>query len=135
MIIPGLDWAGAMVFWIAVCVIAVSAIFFHYRTRVSRDRLLQSLVDKGQPIPPELLRVNAGGSRSFFCSWRAGVLLICIGIAIFVSQYFGSFYGGGPFAAFGRRGIGAVFPFMIGVGFVTIALFERRSPPNPPPGR
>jgi hypothetical protein len=124
-----------MVFWIAVCVIAVSAIFFRHRTRVSRDRLLQSLVDKGQPIPPELLRPHASGSRSFFCSWRAGVILICLGIAIFLSQYFGSFYGGGPFEAFGRRGFGAVFPFMIGVAFVTIALVERRSPPTPPPER
>lgn len=122
-----------MIFWIVVGVIAVSAIFFRHRTRVSRDRLLQSLVDKGQPIPSELLRQSAGSSRSFFCSWRAGVILICIAIAIFVSARFGTFYDGGPFAGFGRRGIGAVFPFMIGVAFVAIALLERRLPPSPPP--
>ena len=110
--------------------IVVSAIFFRYRARVSRDRLLQSLVEKNQPIPPELLRRDAGNTGYSFCSWRAGVILICIAIAIFVSQYFGSFYGGGPFDGFGRRGIGAVFPFMIGVAFVTIALLDRRSPPR-----
>ncbi len=124
-----------MAFWIAVCVIAVSAIFFRYRARVSRDRLMQSLVEKGSTHSAELLRHNVVSSRFLLCSWRGGVILICLAIAIFVSQYFGSFYGGGPFEGFGRRGIGAAFPFMNGIAFVTIALLDRRLPPTPPPDK
>ena len=44
-----------LVFWGAIVLIVFAVSYFNYRTRVSRHRLLEKLVEKGQQITPELL--------------------------------------------------------------------------------
>jgi peptidoglycan/LPS O-acetylase OafA/YrhL len=128
------DWF--MIFWVIVAVIAICAIFFRYRESVSRDRTIQTLAEKGQPIPPELIRDGYHHGYGYW-GWRyrnpfrTGIILICVGIAIFLSSA-------------GHRSLdpdnwhdwslsGAVFPLMIGVALLVIGMFDRRPPPPPAP--
>jgi Domain of unknown function (DUF6249) len=116
------------IFWIAVVAIVFFGNFFSYRERASRHRMIETLAEKGQPIPPEYL----GNGRRYY-SMRysnpvgSGIYLMCIGIALFV--FFWAFTGGGnplvgdynhdwlPFVG--------IFPFMIGLGRMLAGLFDR----------
>ncbi len=121
------------IFWIAIALIAVAASFFSYMSRSARYRMVQSLAEKGQPLPPELMAsladANAGtGPRQ---SLRAGIVLVCIGVAI--AFFFWALTGGGSFVGVASvswlPAIG-IFPFMVGVALLLIALFDRH-PPRP----
>ncbi len=146
-----MDWpfhlSMSMVFWIVIGVIAVCAIFFRYRESVSRDRTIQTLAEKGQPIPPELLQggYRGDGYRSdgyyryrYRSPFRSGIILVCIGLAIFLSSaswHHGVFNDDGNWHFVGWGMSGAIFPLMIGVALLLIGLFDRRPPPPPPPPR
>jgi hypothetical protein len=122
------------IFWIAIALIAVAASFFSYLSRTARYRMLQSLAEKGQPLPPELLANLAeldtrGGPRQ---SLRGGIVLVCIGVAL--AFFFWAMTGGGGFDG-PIRGVSwlpavGVFPFMVGVALLLIAVFDRH-PPRP----
>ena len=115
------------IFWIAVVLIVFLGNFFSYRERASRYRMIETLAEKGQPIPPEYL----GNGRRH--SWRygnpvgSGIYLMCIGVALFV--FFWAMTGGGnPLDGDYNRNwlpfIG-IFPFMVGVARVLAGLFDR----------
>ena len=90
--------------------------------------MIETLAEKGQPIPPEYL----GNGRRYH-SWRygnpvgSGIYLMCIGVALFV--FFWAMTGGGnpldgdyhhnwlPFIG--------IFPFMVGLGRMLAGLFDR----------
>ena len=115
------------IFWIAIAVIAVAASFFSYMSRSSRYRMLQAMVDKGQPLPPEVVANLAdAASTGPRHSLRAGIILICIGIAlaIFFWALTGGFGLGSVHVVTWLPAIG-VFPFMIGVALLLIAVFDR----------
>lgn len=114
-------------FWIVIGVIAVASIFFHYRASVSRDRTIQMLAEKGQPIPPELTR---GDYRKHRHSARSGIILMCIGIAIAVF-FWAMTQPGAPIEISGGNAgnnwlpVVGIFPFMISVGILLGSAFGR----------
>ena len=134
------------IFWGAIVLIVFISNFFGYRERASRHRAIETLAEKGQPIPPELL--GRSGGREFYDSgyrgWHryslsGGIYMMCIGVALFVFLWalttgnFNSFFGGGPdsdFVAPGFLPYVAIFPFMIGLSRVLAYFFDR--PRNPP---
>jgi hypothetical protein len=67
-------------FWNVVAIVAVCAIIFRFLGERSRNRLFQSLVEKGQPLPPDLMRETprAWDPRGFVV---AGILLLALGVA------------------------------------------------------
>ena len=127
------DWY--MIFWVVIAVIAICAIFFRYRENVSRDRTIQSLAEKGQTVPRELLQ--CGHYRGYgYWGWhyrrpyRAGIILIFIGIAISLSS---AGHGGfNPDDWHNWASSGALCPVMIGVALVVSGMFDRPPPPPPP---
>jgi hypothetical protein len=124
---------AAAIFWIAIVLIVFMSQFFSYRERTSRHRMIETLAQKGQPIPPELL---TGGRHYGSTSWRydspihSGIFLMCIGVAL--ALFFWAMGGGGdlfegdhtptwlPFIG--------VFPFMIGLARLLAGLFDRPAP-------
>jgi len=120
-----------VVFWVAVVAMVFFGNFFSYRERASRHRMIETLAEKGQPIPTEYL----GNGRRY--SWRyghpvaSGIYLMCVGVALFV--FFWAFSGGGnPFSGtyYGAPNwlpFVGIFPFMIGVARVLAGLFDRPS--------
>lgn len=123
----GTHFGMDMVFWIVIGLIAVSSIFFRYRASVSRDRTIQILAEKGQPIPPELVR--GGYYRRYDRSPSRGLTLMFIGAALFV--FFWAMTGG---MVHGMNGTPnwlpflGIFPFAIGLAYFLGGLFDRRPP-------
>jgi hypothetical protein len=118
---------AVVVFWIAIVAIVFIGSFFSYRERASRHRMIETLAEKGQPIPPEYL----GSGRRYYGRYSnpvaSGIYLMCVGVALFV--FFWAMTGGGnPFEGDYNHNwlpfIG-VFPFMIGVARLLAGLFDR----------
>lgn len=115
------------IFWLAVVAIVFFGNFFAYRERTSRHRMIETLAEKGQPIPPEYL---GNGRRT---SWRygrpvaSGIYLMCIGVALAV--FFWAMSGGGTLFEGDRTPIWlpfiGIFPFMIGLARVLAGIFDR----------
>jgi Domain of unknown function (DUF6249) len=118
------------IFWIAIVAMVFFGNFFAYRERASRHRMIETLAEKGQPIPPEYI----GSGRRY--SWRygnpvgSGIYLMCVGVALFV--FFWAITGGGNIFDGERMPswlpfIG-IFPFMVGVARLLAGLFDRPPP-------
>jgi hypothetical protein len=123
--------SASMVFWIVIGVISIASFFFRYRESVHRNKTLQMLAEKGQPIPPELFRDEGYRYRGRRGGVRQGITLMAIGIAIFIflSGMMGGFVNGfhvGP----GWLPLVGIFPFMLGLAALLGALVDRRDPPD-----
>lgn len=118
---------SAAIFWIAIVVIVFMTQFFSYRERASRHRMIETLAEKGQPIPPEML-TNGRGHGS---DWRynnpiqSGIFLMCIGVAlaVFLWAMSGGFSGDRDATWLPFVGI---FPFMVGLARVLAGVVDRR---------
>lgn len=121
--------AATAVFWLAVAVIAVSASFFSYRSRAARYRMLESLAEKGQPLPADLLSTLADANPGPRATLRGGIILVCIGsaLAFFLWAMTSPAFDGPIVHLSWLPAIGA-FPIMIGLGLLIIAIFDRPSP-------
>jgi len=63
-------------FWLMMAIIAVSAIYFRHATAARRSQVIQAMVEKGAPVPPDLFqepRRRPIGSHTFIA---AGILLL-----------------------------------------------------------
>jgi hypothetical protein len=124
---------AAAIFWVAIVVIIFMAQFFNYRERTSHHRMIETLAEKGQPIPPELLTGSGANGRRgwrYDSPIRSGIFLMCVGVAL--ALFFWAMTGGGnifegehvpswlPFIG--------IFPFMIGLARVLAGAFDR--PPS-----
>lgn len=122
------------IFWIAIVLIVFFSVFFSYRERTSRYRMIEKLADKGQPIPPELLANGRDGYYRYGYRYgspiRSGIFLMCIGVALAV--FFWAMTGGGNLFEGDRMPnwlpfIG-IFPFMTGLARLLAGIFDR--PPS-----
>ena len=128
-----------LIFWGAIAFIVVVRGYFRNQSRMARYRMMETLAQKGQPIPPEMMADNRrstwdqgwehGWDRHF--SIGHGIMLMCIGVAL--AGFFWALSGGGGF--FHGEDVPSwlpfvgVFPFMIGLGRVIIALTAPRPRP------
>jgi hypothetical protein len=116
----GVVWFAQLIGLIAIAApfVTMVAIFgiilyFRHRRRVILHETLRTMVEKGQPIPPELLagRVDAGAvgrPRSASGDLRNGLVLVCVGAALFYLH--------------GKWGL---IPFAIGLALLIVSAFER----------
>lgn len=117
------------IFWIAIVLIIFMTQFFSWRERESRHRVIQTLAEKGQPIPPELLSSSRHSS-----DWRynnpiqSGIFMMCVGVALAVFLW--AMNGGGNF--FDGEHVPnwlpfiGIFPFMVGLARLLAGILERR---------
>ncbi len=119
--------SSSAIFWLAIVAIVFVSSFFSYRTRASRHRMIETLAEKGLPIPPEYL----SGRREYSPRGgiASGIFLMCIGIALGVFFWAMTGWGnpitdpqGGSFLIF----VG-IFPFMVGLARILASPFEGRS--------
>jgi hypothetical protein len=133
-------WNAAAVFWVAIVAVVFISSFFRYRERTSRHRMIETLAEKGQPIPPDDFGYERYYGRHY---WRyrspiaSGILLMCVGVALAVFLW-GMTGGGNPFA-WDTGGDGhppswlpfvGVFPFMVGFARLLAGIFDRPQPPR-----
>ena len=125
LVFHGLD--STIIFWGAIVLIVFAANFFSYRTQASRHRMMETLAEKGQPIPPELLANPRYYRHSYGNPVQSGIFLMCIGVALAV--FFWAMGGGGTLFDGDRMPnwlpVIGIFPFMIGVARLLGALFDR----------
>ena len=120
--------AVAIMFWAVIGFVLVANGYFVYQVRLARYRVMQTLADKGQPVPLELFN---GPRRSAPVGlMRGGIVLVCIGVALmmfFWAMTDQSVFHGPIESASWLPTIG-FFPFMIGVSLLVMAMFERNRP-------
>ena len=120
--------AVAIMFWAVIGFVLVANGYFVYQVRLARYRVMQTLADKGQPVPLELFN---GPRRSAPVGlMRGGIVLVCIGVALmmfFWAMTDQSIFHGPIESASWLPTIG-FFPFMIGVALLVMAMFERNRP-------
>jgi xanthine/uracil permease len=119
---------GNAIFWGAIVAIVFVTSFFGYRDRSSRHRVIETLAEKGQPIPPELL---TNGRRSYSSRYAhpvaSGIYLMCIGVGLAIFLW--AMTGGGALLDGERSNhwlpFVGIFPFMVGLARVLAGVFDR----------
>jgi hypothetical protein len=118
----------AITFWLVIAIVLVANGYFVYQVRMARYRVMQTLAEKGQPVPLELFN---GPRRSAPVGlMRGGIILVCIGVALgafFWSMTSQSAFHGPIESANWLPTLG-LFPFMIGFSLLVMAMFERNRP-------
>jgi hypothetical protein len=95
-------------------------LYFRHRRRVILHDTLRAMIEKGQPIPPELLAggvdasSNIGRRRSTNGDLRGGLVLVCTGAALFYLH--------------GKWGL---IPLAIGVALLIVSAIERSEKNKP----
>ena len=88
------------------------------------QRTLRVAIEKGQPIPPEVIEAMSRSVKTpptRLRDLRTGVIWLAIGIGIAGATYFGDFiHGSGDFDGFGI----ACIPVVIGVAFIVLSFFN-----------
>jgi hypothetical protein len=119
-------WESAIIFWGAIAAIMVAGSYFRYKSQASHHRLLETMAEKGQQIPTELLTRNRDYYR-YHSPIQSGIVMMCIGIALFV--FFWAMTGGGNYFDGERMPnwlpFVGIFPFMIGLARFLGGIFDR----------
>ena len=126
LVFHGLD--STLIFWGAIVLIVVIANFFSYKSMASRHRMVETLAQKGQPIPPELLTSGRDRSYRYHNPIQSGIFLMCIGVALAV--FFWAMSGGGDLIDSTDHiphwlPVIGIFPFMVGLARFLGGLFDR----------
>ena len=118
----------AITFWAVIGIVLVANGYFVFQVRMARYRVMQTLADKGQPVPLELF--NGPKRAAPVGLMRGGIVLSAIGFALmtfFWSMTAQSWFHGPIESASWLPTIG-FFPFMLGVALLLMARVERRRP-------
>jgi hypothetical protein len=122
-----------LIFWGAIALISIVSIIFRFMEQSSRNKTLRILAEKGHTIPPEIFTSNPVSYHRTANSFRAGIILMSIGIGTAIFFYAMTGGGGfdGPIHGVSWLPAIGVIPLMIGFALFLIAILERRMPPPP----
>ena len=109
--------------WAMIGAVIITAIYFRYKVRIERTRLLQTLAEAGRPFPAELLN---GDLKTRVNPVARGIVLISVGLATIL------FLWAMTSGVFGEKDpdtwlpFVGVFPLFIGIAYLAIGLYQRR---------
>jgi hypothetical protein len=112
-----------MVFWLAIAAISIASIYFRHRDTESRNQVFQAMIDKGQPLPPDLFqkaRNPMDGNRLIV----GGIVLISLGFAALI--FFSAMRYHGELDEAGFVPFLSAFPFCLGIGCLVAAYVIKR---------
>ena len=116
-------WIPIIMFLVigAICIVPV---YLKSRERIEMQSTLRAAIDKGQPVPPEVIEAltrNVKVAPTSLSDMRTGVIWLAIGIGIGLFSYFGDFGDhGGDFPGLGI----ACIPAVIGVAYIVLSFFN-----------
>ncbi|MGH8099902.1 MAG: DUF6249 domain-containing protein [Chthoniobacterales bacterium] len=123
LVVPIVAVVFLSIFGAPVLIVAVILYFGFSKTRM-KHRTIRMLVEKGQPIPPELLAPPTPTVRQR-SDMRRGVVLLMVGLGVMVFLGAVNDWEGGAWAL-------GIIPFLIGAGYLLVWKFDSRKD-NPPP--
>jgi Domain of unknown function (DUF6249) len=126
MVIPLVGIVFLTIFGAPVLIVVAIGIFALLVSR-SRQRTIRMMVEKGQPVPAELLAPHARTMRQR-SDVRRGVIWSMVGLGLII------FFGAVNDWQEGVWSIGLI-PFLIGLGYLLVWKLEgKKNVPPPPPG-
>jgi hypothetical protein len=116
-------WIPIIMFLVigAICIVPV---YLKSRERIEMQSTLRAAIDKGQPVPPEVIEAltrNVKVAPTSLSDIRAGVIWLAIGIGLAAFSYFVDF-GDNDFHS---PGVGiACIPAVIGLAYIVLSFFN-----------
>lgn len=119
----------AITFWLVIGIVVVANGYFVYQVRMARYRVMQTLADKNQPVPLELF--NGPRRTASVGMIRGGIVMCSLGFALglFLWAMTAQSVFAGPIKSVGWLPTVALFPIMIGVALLLMALVGRSNTP------
>jgi hypothetical protein len=112
------------VFWLFIAAIAIASIYFRHQTAAKRSQVIQAMVEKGTPVPPDLFQEPRRRPVNGHTFIAAGILLLGLAAGALVfflaltSSTFNSHEEAPRFVPF----ISA-FPFFIGLACLAVGRY------------
>ena len=118
--------------FLMVAAIVIIPRWMKARERAEMQQTVRAAIDKGQPLPPELVEAMSKDTRvpkSASSDLRQGVIWLAVGIGIAAFSLanvvgFGERYGGHWEAGPPLLGLAAI-PACIGIAFIVLSLFNK----------
>lgn len=98
--------------------------YFKSRERIQMQETLRAAIDKGQPLPPEVIEAmtkNVKPPATALTDLRKGVIWLAVGIGLAVFAGFITYHEGDD--AMPMLGMAAI-PVTIGVAFIVLSFFN-----------
>ena len=98
------------------------------REREALQATLRTAIEKGQPLPPEVIEAISRDARPVPTAGRdlrTGIVLVCVAAAFATMGLLANYYSDGDFEATGWLIGVAAFPGFVGVAFLIMALVNR----------
>ena len=124
MVIPLVGIVFMTIFGAPVLIVMVIGFFALLGTRM-RQRTIRMMVEKGQPVPAEMLVPTARGMRRR-SDVRRGVVWTMVGLGLMIWLAAVNDWEGGAWS-FG------LIPFLIGLGYLIVWKLENKKDIPPPP--
>jgi hypothetical protein len=121
-------FAAAVMFWAVIGVIFVANGYFIYQVRMARYRVMQTLAEKGQPVPLELF--NGPRRAAPVGMLRGAIVLLSLGSALgfFLWSMTAQSVFHGPIENVAWLPTIGLFPIAIGFALLLMAMLERNRP-------
>jgi hypothetical protein len=119
---------ATFMFFATVIVIVIGPRLIKSREREALQATLRAAIEKGQPLPPEVIDAISRDARpvpSASRDLRRGVILLCVAAAFVASAYAADYWGDGDTDAFGWIVGFAAFPGFVGLAFLIMGLMNR----------
>lgn len=107
-------------------VVAIVCLPFYFKSRERREmqRTLRAAIERGQPMPPEVIEAMTKTVKlppTRLRDLRTGVIWLAVGIGVAGATYFGDFiHGDHDFDGFGI----ACIPAVIGIAYIVLSFFN-----------
>ncbi len=112
-------------FWLFIAAIAIASIVFRHLTAARRTQVIQAMVEKGAPVPPDLFQEPRRRPINGHTFIAAGVLLL--GLAAGALVFFWALTSN-QFGIDGSRKLGflpflSAFPFFVGLACLAVGRY------------
>ena len=119
---------ASVMFFAMIAAIVIVPRWIKSREREQLQATLRMAIEKGQPLPPEVIEAISRDARpvpSAARDLRRGVILLCVAAALVAVGYAGVYWGDGDTDGVGWLIGLAAFPGFIGMAFLIMGLLNR----------
>jgi len=121
------NWVPIIMF-VVIGAIVLVPVWLKSRERLEMQTTLRAAIDKGQPVPPEVIEAltrNVKVAPTSLSDLRTGIIWMAVGIGFGLFGYFVSFEERD--FHFPAMGIAAI-PIVIGLAFIVLSFFNPNKP-------